>query len=365
MIIGVDAGALSIHDERLKVGVFQITLHLLEELAAIDHTNEYRLYSFSPLAQGILRRFGPSMRNVVLKPTRGWMTIRLPLELHMHPVDIFLGLSQALPVIDCYKVGFIYDIAFLHLPEAYPGSSKRLRRQTEQLVKRADTIITISESSKRDIYEHFRDKLLDIRVCYLGVESRFNPKGDIYVGKNPYFLFVGALKPGKNIPTVLYAFSQFLNKTKRVHDFICIGGDYWLDQEIPRTIKDLGLKERVHFLGAIPHERLPPYYRGAFAFVSPSLWEGFCLPAVEAMACGCPVIGSTRGAFPEIVGNAGILVDPHDEKSLLDAMLRVVSDRKQRERMIEQGIGQAKRFSWQDFAMNVYRLIRRRKSYRS
>jgi glycosyltransferase involved in cell wall biosynthesis len=387
MIIGVDAGAIAITDKRLKVGVYHITRRLLEELSRIDTKNSYRLYSFSPIGEGIVKSLKPSFQTVILTPPTGYMKIRLPLELSVRPVDVFLGLSQALPlpltshnlppfwrrlrnrrktagvqVTDNRRkttrcIGFIYDLSFLRFPEAYPDSYKTLKSQTDTLVGRADHVITISETSKRDIVRVYgKDK--PITVCHLGVDARFTPRGERHQPDHPYFLFVGALKRLKNIPAILKGFAKFLEKNKKPYDVLFIGGDFWLDPEIPETIRTLKLSRRIRLLGAIPNDELPSYYRGAVALVTPSLWEGFCLPAVEAMASGCPVIASETGVFPEVVGEAGILVDPTDGTAIADAMTSMAGDSARRNDLSAKGLKRAEKYTWQSFAHGVYDVIK-------
>jgi len=357
MKIGVDAGALGVTDERLKVGVYRVIRNLLRELSILDTKNQYILYSFDPIDRGVMSGFGQNMDNEVLWPVKGWFRIRLPLELKLHPVDLFLGVSQAIPRSPSRTIGFIYDVGFLHHPEAYPGSFMKLKNQTVNLVKRADRIVTISESVKKDIIQQYPFVKNPITVACPGVDARFTPVGDAFIGTNPYFLFVGALKPGKNVPTLLEAFARFLRSEKKIYDCYLVGGDFWKDKRIEAIIRQNDLSHRVRLLGYVPDNELPEYYRGAAAFISPSLYEGFCLPAVEAMASGCPVIGSTAGAMPEIVGDAGITVDPNDVDGLVRAIVKVADNKKVRSAMITKGIKRAKKFSWEVFAKIIYRVI--------
>lgn len=350
MTIGVDAGMLSAGDERLQVGVWRVAYNLLKELGKLDDNNSYRLYSFAPIPKNILQEFGPQMENRVLRPKKGWFTLRVPIELQVSPVDVFLGLAQALPAGPARKIGFVYDIGFMHYPESYPGSADRLERQTKELVTRADHIVTISHASKNDMVKYFKVDPAKITVGYLGVDERFTPKNK-HTARPPYFLFVGSLKKGKNIPMLIEAFSQFLKKSKKTYDLLVIGSDYWLDPEIKQTIFEEKLSERVHLLGFVPDKKMPQYYKNAVAFVSPSLVEGFCLPAAEAMACGTQVIVSDIPAMKEVVGKGGIFVDPHDADELADAM-GIVADR-----VNNAGTIQAKKYTWERFAEIVYHAI--------
>lgn len=356
MIIGVDAGALSITDDRLKVGAHRVTLNCLLHLAQLDTNNTYRLYSFLPIEQGIVNGLGKNFLNIVL-PKRGWSLVWLPLELKRHPVDVFLGLSQMLPYSSSYNIGFMYDLGFLHHPEAYPDSYRRLTKQTETLIRRADHIFAISHAVSDDIQERYTVASDVITVSYPGIDKRMTPIGDTHRGPNPYFLSVGALKRAKNIPTAIRAFADFLIKIKRPFDYYLVGGDYWMDPDISKMILQYDLYDRVKLLGYVADDLLASYYRGAVALVAPSLWEGFCLPAAEAMACGCPVIGSDTGAIPEIVGDAGLLVDPGDRTALAKAIDTMANNEKARSSFIKKGLKNAKRFSWKSMGETVYNLI--------
>ncbi len=356
MIIGVDAGALSITDDRLKVGVYRVVLNLLEALGKQDKKNTYRLYSFRPLERGILQLFGSGMTNVVL-PQKGWFRLWLPLELRRKPVDVFLGLSQALPSFEKYSIGFVYDVGFLHFPQAYPGSYDSLKKQTETLVKRSDHIVTISHTTAQDLSETYGVDKNKLTVCYPGVSRQFTATGKRYESPRPYFLFVGALKRGKNIPTLLEAFAKFVSTSKHPYDLYLVGGNYWFDPGIDEAIGRLSLGNCVQLLGVVSDEQLASLYRAATALVMPSLWEGFCLPVVEAMANGCPVIASRAGSLPEIVGEAGILIDPQNSTSLADAMKRIVMDALLQKKLSHLGEKRAKQFSWFTMAEKVFEII--------
>lgn len=357
MNIGVDAGALSISDERLKLGVYCVNVNLLKELGKIDTKNTYYLYTFAPIDRKVMESFGPRMVNKVLLPAPGWSTIRLPLELKLHPVDIFLGLSQFIPSSKSRNIGFIYDLGFLRHPEAYPDSQIKLSQITDNLVDRSNEIVTISQAVKDDVVTRYSLQSKKVTVAYPGVDETFTSKGPAHKGEHPYFLFVGALKPGKNIPFLLRGFAKFLTTQKKTVDLYLGGGEYWKDPMIDKEIQSLGIADRVKKLGFVPDTKLASYYRGAVAFVSPSLYEGFCLPAVEAMACGCPVIGSTEGAFPEVVGDGGILVDPYDTKGLTTAMETLANDRPKRSSYVKKGLRRAKKYSWKIFAEKVFDLL--------
>ncbi len=346
MVIGVDAGALSITDDRLKVGVYRVTKQALGSLAKFDRENHYRLYTFLPVEQGIVKAFEGRVEEVVL-PMRGWQRVWLPIELHKRPVDVFLGMSQALPFSKTsYNIGFIYDLGFFYHAEAYGKSAITLKKQTDNLVRRSDHIITISHATKADLTREYGLSKEKITVAYSGVDTVFSPAVEKYTGANPYFLFVGSLNKAKDIPTLLESFAKL-----RGYDLYLVGGDYWPDRAIEETIKKFHLASRVKMLGFVPDETLPAYYRGATAFVTTALQEGFCLPAAESMACGTPVVALGRGALGEIVGEGGIVT------TNLEEAMRKMTDKNIRARYSKKAIIQAKKYRWEKFAQQILNCI--------
>lgn len=346
MNIGVDGGALSITDDRLKVGVYRVAHNLVKELSAIDAKNNYRVYGFGR---------GGEPGNFVRLPQFGFQKVWQSLDMMTHSVDVYLGISQSLPftLYDVRKIGFIYDVGFLDYPEYYPGSAMSLSRQTASLVTRAHHIVTSSHASAENILRHYDYPKEKISVAYLGVDAQFTAIGAIMRRNLPYFLFVGSLKPGKNIPMMIRSFAQFLKESKKFYELLIIGSDVWLDPEIERAIRDLKLENRVHMMG-FPNDRtLASFYRGATALLTVSKIEGFGLPAVEAMASGTPLIASTKGSYPEIIKDVGLFVDPDDEKGLVKNMQKIITNTKLRNTCIERGIARATQFTWKSFAQSV------------
>lgn len=353
MVIGVDAGALSVTDDRLKVGVYRVTREALRALAALDRGNSYRLYSFGEMGE-IRGIRGKEIRLLKM----GWSKVWLPIELKKHPVDVYLGFAQSLPYLTTsYNIGFIYDLGFFYHPKAYGKSAITLKKQTDNLVRRAGHIITISSATKADLTREYGLPQEKITVAYPGVDTAFSPAGEKYVGPNPYFLFVGSLNKAKDIPTLLECFGKL-----RGYDLYLVGGDYWPDPAIGETIKKFHLASRVKMLGFVADEKLPAYYRGATAFVTTALQEGFCLPVAESMACGTPVVALGRGALREVVGAGGIIVSTqytvHSIKTKFAGVMEKMTDQKTRETYSKKAIMQAKKFQWEEFARQILHCIR-------
>lgn len=366
MIIGVDAGCLSIRDRRLKVGVYRLSFNLLNNLSQIDKTNRYLLYSFSPISQEILSYFGTNMENKVLRPRRFWLTVRVSLEFLLKKPDIFLGLSQSLPLFHPLKsIVFIYDLAFEYHPDCYPGSFNRLSRQTRYAVRHSDRIVTTSHSTKADLVKLYGIDEKGIEIIYPGVDSIFSPQPpkkvdrikEKYRLEKPYFLFVGSLKPIKNIPRIIDGFYKFLRQIKKSYQLVIVGSNFWLDKKITKRIKQLKMEKEIVNLGYLPVQELPGIYTGAFVFVSPSLYEGFGLPLLEAMACGTPIITSNVGSMPEVVGDAAFLVNPENIDEISNALIEITKSSSLRDALRRKGLKRVKKFTWNRFATNVLSLI--------
>lgn len=357
MIIGVDAGMLGVTDDRLKVGVWRVVTELLKSLAACSTVDAYRLYSFAPIPRELMLALGFRFENRVLTPTKGWMTIRLPLELRLHPVDVFLGAAQALPNATGQKIGFIYDLGFLSHPEYYPGSASKLTKITADTVNRADAIITISHAIAADIEARFRVPKHKLTVAYPGVGVQFSSLGKSFVSPRPYFLSVGSLKRGKNVASLVHAIAQFNKHGRKEFDVYLVGSDLWLDPKVEESINMYGIGENVKRVGFVTDEELAQYYRGAVGFVSPSFIEGFCLPVVEAMASGCPVIVSDIPALREIVGDAGVLIEPSNTEGLVAAMNMIATNAKIRNALVAKGQKRARDFRWKKMAESIYSLL--------
>jgi len=361
MKIGIDAGCLGITDERLKVGVYRLVFNLVKELGRLGRLGrlgedwEILLYSFLPIKKSAMKEFGLRVKNVVVGPSFGWNLIWLPLRILKDKPDIFLGPSQSLPVFCfCPAVVIVHDLAFERYPRFYKDY-QRLRKNILRAVKKAKKIIAVSGSTKKDLIDFYKVSPGKITVAYEGCESIFEPSAR--KNNKLYFLFVGALKPIKNIPRILEAYGLFLKKTGKNIPFLFAGGDLWLDEKIAPTIKKFDLEKKVKFLGFVSQQKLVSLYQQALTFVSSSLWEGFGLTLVEAMACGCPVIAGNTGAQPEVVGKAGILVDPENVLEIAEAMERLAEDEDLRRQISATGIRRAKNFSWEKFGEKVISLI--------
>ncbi len=240
----------------------------------------------------------------------------------------------------CPTVFAIHDL--IHLGDCEASPVKRLYYQSivKPAAHRAAALLTVSESSKNEIIDWAGIPSSKVLVVGNGVSEDFTPEGPAYAAGEPYFLYVGAFRPHKNVPRILDAFA----KSGLAPRFsLMMSGRP--DSGTLRRVRDLRLERRVRFIGSPPDCDLAAYYRGATALVAPSLAEGFCLPALEAMACGCPVVAADRGAQRELLDGAGIYVDPEDTEDVQRGMHDATQPQR-RHHAIAAGYGRAAAFSW-------------------
>jgi len=235
--------------------------------------------------------------------------------------------------------------------------------------KSATKVISVSQSSKRDIVRYLNIPPDKIEVIYNAVSNIFKPMNGLNLKdqlrtkfgvSGDYLLYVGNLMPHKNLKRLIYAFYRLRRKLKKDYNLVIVGEGIPHYRELRVLANDLGLKDNVIFLGFIAKKWLPILYNEAKVFVFPSQYEGFGLPPLEAMACGTPVITSNTSSLPEVVSDAGLLIDPYNVEELIEAMERCLTDDNLRAELIEKGLQRVKLFSWERTAqrtLEIYQTI--------
>jgi glycosyltransferase involved in cell wall biosynthesis len=254
------------------------------------------------------------------------------------------------------------------LPETFKRRSwMQLRLTVRRTARRAAHIITVSEFSRDDIIKTYGIAPEHITVTPEAAPKHFAPADGKEVERvraqykieGDYILAVGSIQPRKNLSLLLAAYSDLLRARPQVKlpRLVLVGKRAWLYAETLRSVSRLGLEAHVTFTGYVPERDLPPLYTGALCFVYPSYFEGFGLPPLEAMKCGAPVITGNRTSLPEVVGNAGLTVDPFDKDALAQAILHVIEDAALRDRLRALGLERARVFDWRETArltLNAY-----------
>ena len=271
-------------------------------------------------------------------------------------LDIFHATDFIPPVWGArHMVITIHDLNFLIYPQYLTESARRYYNdQITWAVEHADAVIVDSRATGDDLKRRLHVTDAQVNVVHLAADDRFKPLAkdsiapvlNYYDLDAGYYLFVGTWEPRKNLPGLLEALAHLHKKGEK--SLLAIAGrPGWLYENIYQQIRTMGLESWVRFIEQPSPEQLVALYNGATALVMPSFYEGFGLPALEAMQCGTPAIVSDRASLPEVVGQAGLLVDPDDPLSIADAMLRIAQDAQIRGRLQEEGLARAKTFSWE------------------
>ena len=352
MRVGIDARLVYYS----QAGIGQYIFHLVNGLARIDTENEYVLLQSRKDDTTILER--PNFRRISL-----WTPSHHRLERYALNVELVrLGLDvlhspDFIPPHrpSCKSVITVHDLAFLLYPHFLTKESARYYGHIDQAVRWTDHIIAVSESTKRDTVQHLGVPEDKITVVYEAASPVFRPVDRDEAREQvrcrhgvqgPFVLFVSTIEPRKNVPTLIKAVWQLQECYKEDVRLVLAGGKGWLFEDAFAIVQELKMDSRVHFVGQVSSEELLYLYNAAELLAHPAFYEGFGLPPLEAMACGLPAIVSNVASLPEVVGDAGLLIDPHDADELTVAMWRVLNDGELRQEMRNKGLRQAERFSW-------------------
>jgi glycosyltransferase involved in cell wall biosynthesis len=353
MVIGYYAKWLSAQ----PAGVGMYFLNLLKALSERETDDEYHLFTGPhgvPASLSHLPQHRYAMPLSLLEPL--WRRCGLfPLDTLVRGLDIFHSPMWYMPRMRSTPcVMTVHDLAFLIVPEIYDASRRRLWTDTSYL-DRTDFVIADSEATRQDLLQHTSVKPKQVRTVHLGVDHGvyFRPTQEeleaFAARARPpehFFLFVGTLEPRKNLVRLLRAFERFHETVDRSYHLLLAGGRGWLYEDILAAHRSLGCRDNVRFLGYLSAEDTRGYMAACTAFVYPSLYEGFGLPNLEAMACGAPVITSRAGAIPEVVGDAAAFVDPCSVDTIVSAMRDVAAEHSLRERLVAAGLRRSAEFTW-------------------
>ena len=366
MRVAIDARKL--HD----FGIGTYIRNLLRQLSRLDAQTEYVLLCRQP-DLGITSQLGPNFRTV-LEPSPNYSLreqIHVPWVVMREKPDIYHAPHYVLPAgVRCRKVVTIHDCIHLMFPQYLPNRAAYAYAKTTMwtAARRSDRILTVSEASKRDILHFFNVPPEKVSVVYNAIDDRFAvvPRDeDItrvrerYQLDRRFVLYVGNIKPHKNLVRLIEAFAEL--RTDDSFDdvkLLIIGDEISRLPALRRAVHRYKLHKFVRFLGYLPDETLAILYRLANVFVFPSLYEGFGLPPLEAMASGTPVVTSNVSSLPEVTGDAAMLVDPYDVDSIVSGIARVLKDPALAADMRQKGYARAREFSWERSVQQTLRVYR-------
>jgi len=385
-----------------KGGVYRYIFELIRGLSSAESDIDYTLF-FNFFRKEHLPVFNETTKQLNLGhnfhirlsrfPSRLRRIINLPVELLAGRFDVFHGCFDCLPMIAFGRgVVSIHDIRYLEdyaeeidnkwigilRQKAHPSDFyvrdyyarfhlfENLRTNITQTLKKAFAIITVSEFSRNRIIEKLGVSPEKIHVIYHGLNSSFKQNNSLagsgiqmnYSFPQPYILFVGKFDPLKNLFNLIFAFKKLIN-THKDYSLVFIGPLNWFYFILLDAAEKIGIKDRLIFKGYVTDDELIAAYKGASLFCMPSLYEGFGIPLIEAMACGVPVVASSVCSIPEVVGDAGLLVDPMNADSIAEGIYKVLSDEELRNNLIQKGFERARLFSWEKTVRETIKIYRK------
>ena len=353
-----------------RTGVGYYTEHLLHHLAKESVDDEIIVVSNRPI--DTICALPPEVRVVASSsrmPRLAWMQMIAPRLLRRLRVDVAHFTNGMVPLaLSIPTVVTIHDMSLTMFPKYHPPRRVLLNRPlVDVAARRADAIITVSESAKRDIVRLYGSQAERIHVIHEAAAPSFQPIHDTsildrvrqrYELADRFVLYVGTIEPRKNLPKLIEGFARKRKAGQLPHQLVCAGPYGWLSRDIEDLIDRLQIEDAVRFTGYVPFEDLAALYTLAEMFVFPSLYEGFGLPVIEAMACGTPVVTGHVAALAEVGGGAVEQVAHLDADSLGDAMVRLADDRRRREHLSSLGLQRAHLFSWTRAARETIKVYR-------
>ena len=361
-------------------GVGHYTLELARALALLAPSDQFELVAPGPFPSSIIENIRlncpDNLRAVNAEPSsirrRRWWALGLPLYLRKASLDLFHGTNYEVPLWSKRRsVLTIHDLSILlHADTHRADLARRARRRLPLMTRSASMIITPTESVKREVSERLKVDPEKIVVTLeaprrgfqrMASEEAAETKQRLGV-EDEFLLFVGTIEPRKNLLTLVRAFDQILHQTSRRPQLVVVGAEGWLTNELFAFIKESSISDRLRLTGYLDDDDLRALYSSCTVFVYPSVYEGFGLPPLEAMACGAPVIASNIATFQETLGSAAELVEPNDVEALARRMAEILDDEDRRRTLSRRGLEQAAKYSWERTArltLEAYREVLR------
>jgi glycosyltransferase involved in cell wall biosynthesis len=360
MHVAINAHLLAHTRSFRRAGVSHYIEQVLIHLGKLDRRNRYSVYTTRGLDNSALGlppnfRVLPSRFPTINPRVRiPWEQFLAPLLMRRIRADLFHGVLNVLPLADTVPgVVTIHDLAFIRFPQTFRAYNRvYLDFATRLSARRAARVLAVSENTRREVIEILGVPPERVVVTPNAVRAHFRPPEPAALAAfraakglpEQFILYVGTLEPRKNLTTLLEAYAE-LARSHAV-PLLIGGGKGWLYDAVFQRLDELGLREQVRFVGYLEEEELPLWYAAATVFVFPSIYEGFGMPPLEAMACGTPVVTSNSSSLPEVVGDAGLMCPPYDASAFAAALDRVLRDADLRHELRARGLAQAGTFDW-------------------
>lgn len=349
--------------------------YVRELVSALARQDSITLYKLFVSGASVSQRPLSLNKNFVWKPTsippkwlaRVWyrVGIPLPIECFVGKIDLYHATDFVLPptLPATRTLLTVHDLSFVRVPEAAsPNLKAYLDQVVPSSVKRADHILADSEATRNDLIELYGVVEDHITVLLSGVDARFKnicdsdflmtTRNKYGLGTTPYIFSIGTVQPRKNYGRLIQSLAHLRSSGYDIN-LVIAGGRGWLEDPIYENIRTNKMEKYVHFIGFADEVDLPALYSAAYCFAFPSLYEGFGLPVLEAMACGTPVITSNVSSLPEVAGDAAIMIDPYDVDALTHALRQLLGDQELYQTLIKKGFERAKLFTWEKSARQL------------
>lgn len=378
---------------RQRAGIGRYTRELVSALLALDSQHSYVLFAatgglpkgrWSSEIERLRPRHDDQLTHRAIPLSDDWLArvwhrlqLPIPVELMTGRVDVFYSPDFTLPPTrpNTHTLLTVHDLSFVRYPDAFvPALRQYLERVVPRSIDRADMVLADSANTRSDLVTLFGVPDEKVRVIKPGVGARFHPhrasktaeprhpnyplparlRQRYDIGDAPYVLSVGTVQPRKNYVRLIQAFSRAETSHRGSLQLLIAGGPGWLYEDV---FREADRRDTVRLIGFVDDKDLPALYRGAALFAFPSVYEGFGLPVLEAMACGVPVICSSASSLPEVASDAALLVDPLDVEGWSAAMTQALENNELRTRMVERGLARAADFTWERAARQLSNLI--------
>jgi glycosyltransferase involved in cell wall biosynthesis len=354
-------------------GIERYIRGLIKGLQKIDKENTYILFTNRDCSGTftLTDNFSevPSIVSAIFRPAKIlWEQTILPLQIKKYRLDVLLSAGNISPVIQlCPSAVIMYDMIPYLRPEGFTGLELSILKTLFRASAKVNTkIITISESSKKEIVNGLKVHENKVTVVYAGCDEKFKPVPVTAQARQSlknlglpekYILYVASSRTYKNIDGLIKAFKLLKENHHADQSLVITGLAGRAQPDIEHLVSSLGLRSNVVMSGFINDEMMPLLYSAADVFVYPSLYEGFGLPVIEAMACGVPVAASNMTSLPEAVGDAGLLFDPNNHEEMAETLHRIISDPECRNNLVTKGLARSKAFSWEKAASETLAVL--------
>ena len=359
MIIGIDTSKAV---KETRTGVENFVYQLVLNLAKIDQHNTYFLYTNAPLPAELKKQV--NFIEKLNRQRRFWNRLFLPLSVLNAPCDVYLQSTDKIPWSANKKaVAVVHDLAYKYFPTAYSTAEKlRQLRTLKNYARYAKKIICVSQSTKNDLIKYYPKLESKTEIVPLGYDpEKFhpfeNPRDLLKIGC-PYILYAGRIEERKNSLRLIRAFLKLKKENNIPHKLVLVGDPGFNFESIFNLINGSGkYSSDIVLPGYINHDRLPEVIARADVFAFPTLYEGFGLAVLEALACGAAVVTSNTSSLPEIVGDAALLCNPEDENDIARKIYQFIANKKLRQEYSVAAIKRAQYFSWTNTATQVLKIL--------